>query len=182
LVGPNGAGKTTLLSMITGDNPKGYGQDFYLFGRKKGSGETVWDIKKKVGYFTPAIAEQFSRYHTLGQMINSGFFDSICLYTKPSDLQIKLSDDWLELIEMSHLKETPFCLLTLGQQRMALVARAMVKHPPLMILDEPIAGLDDYNAKVVISLITKIASESKTAILYVSHIQEEDLKPQLFLN
>jgi len=178
LIGPNGSGKTTLLSLITGDNPKGYGQDLILFGKRKGTGETVWSIKKNIGYFTSAITDLFSRHTNVEQMIVSGFFDSIGLYTKPSARQLKLASQWLVLIDMLHLKKKLFHLFSLGQQRMILIARAMVKHPPLLILDEPTVGLDDDNALLVISLINKMANESKTAILYVSHRTEKGLKPK----
>ena len=177
LVGPNGSGKTTLLTMINGDNPKAYNQDLTLFGKKKGTGETVWQIKQKVGYLTPSMTDLFNTRHTLEQMIISGFKDSIGLYKQPSDMQVRLADAWLDVIEMGHLKKKVFCSLSLGQQRLALVARAMVKHPPLLILDEAMSGLDDHNVALVTALINKIAAESKTAILYVSHRIEEGLSP-----
>jgi molybdate transport system ATP-binding protein len=177
LTGPNGAGKTTLLSMITGDNPKGYGQDLILFGKRKGSGESVWSIKEKIGYFTGAMTDLFSRLSTVEEMVLSGFFDSVGLYIKPSGRQIKLADEWLALIGLLPLKKKHFYRLSPGQQRMVLIVRAMVKHPPLLILDEPTAGVDDHNVAIITALINKMAAESKTAILYVSHRQEEGLKP-----
>lgn len=179
LMGPNGSGKTTLLSMIIGDNPQGYGQELFLFGRKKGSGESVWDIKDKIGYFTPSMTDLFNKYHSVENMIISGFNDSIGLYIIPTDLQIKRAAEWLSLIRMEELKHTLFSALSLGQQRMVLIARAMVKHPPLLILDEPTAGLDDVNALLVTTLINKIAAESKTTIIYVSHRKEAGLNPAL---
>ena len=178
LVGPNGAGKTTLLTMINGDNPKAYGQDLYLFGKRKGSGETVWEIKEKIGYLTPAMTDLFSTRHTLEHMIVSGFLDSIGLYKLPTDSQLHLAYKWLQVINLQHLKHIPFCKLSVGQQRMALIARAMVKHPPLLILDEPNSGLDDHNVALVSALINKIAAESTTAILYVSHRTEKNINPQ----
>lgn len=178
LIGPNGSGKTTLLTMITGDNVKGYGKDLYLFGRKKGTGETVWEIKDKIGYVTPAMTDLFSTRHTLEEMIVSGFFDSIGLYVKPSEMEMRLADEWLSVMEMEHLRHTAFCELSLGLQRKALIARAMVKHPPLLILDEPAFGLDDHNTAIVTALIKKIAGESSTAILYVSHRTEANLTPE----
>ena len=178
LVGPNGSGKTTILSMITGDNPKGYGQDLILFGRKKGSGESVWEIKEKIGYITPSMTDLFSSRHTLEQMIISGFHDSIGLYVQPSDLQVKTAQLWLKLIGMEQLGNKLFCLLSAGQQRMALIVRAMVKHPPLLILDEALAGLDESNTSLSVALINKIASESDTTIIYVSHRKEEGLNPR----
>ncbi len=124
------------------------------------------------------MTDLFSTRHTLAQMIIGGFFDSIGLYHLPSDGQLKLANDWLNLIGMTQLKNTPFCKLSTGQQRMALIVRAMVKHPPLLILDEPTEGLDDHNVTVLSNLINKIAAESTTAILYVSHRTENDIKPQ----
>lgn len=178
LRGPNGSGKTTILSMITGDNPKGYGQNLTLFGIKKGSGESIWTIKENIGYVTPSMVDLFSTRHTLAQMLISGFHDSIGLYIYPTDLQIDTANLWLKLVGMEEFTDKLFCLLSAGQQRMALVIRAMIKHPPLLILDEPIAGLDDFHSLLVVSLINKIADESNTAILYVSHQEEEGLFPK----
>ena len=178
LRGSNGSGKTTILSMITGDNPKGYGQNLTLFGIKKGSGESVWTIKENIGYVTPSMTDLFSTRHTLEQMLISGFHDSIGLYLYPTDSQADTAHSWLKLIEMEDLSNKLFYLLSAGQQRMALVIRAMIKHPPLLILDEPIAGLDDYYSSLVVSLINKIADESNTSILYVSHQEEKGLFPK----
>jgi molybdate transport system ATP-binding protein len=177
LIGPNGSGKSTLLSLITGNSSKGYGQDLFLFGHKKGSGETVWDIKANIGYFTPTMTQQFERQDSIEQMIISGFFDSVGLYIHPSDIQVQLAREWLKLIGMYQDKQQPFRMFPEGKQRMILIARAMVKHPPLLILDEPTAGLDDEMAALFTALINKIAAESNTTILYVSHKEEPGLSP-----
>ena len=179
IIGPNGSGKSTILSMITGDNPKAYRQDIMLFGKKKGSGESVWEIKKQIGYCNAAMTQQFARLDSIQNMVLSGFYDQIGLYTQPSELQIKTAQDWLKVLGLFELKNKPFMFLSLGQQRMIMVARAMVKHPPLLILDEPTAGLDDQNVMIFTALINKIATESQTAILYVSHRAEIGLKPKL---
>ncbi len=177
LAGANGTGKTTLLSILTGDNIKGYGQDIQLFGKRKGTGETVWELKQQIGYFTTSITDLFSRYTTVEQMIISGFYDSVGLYTKPSGRQIKLADEWLALIGLLDQKKLLFHKLSLAQQRMVVIARAMVKHPALLILDEPTVGLDEANVNIVVGLINKMAAESKSAILYVSHREENGLAP-----
>lgn len=177
LIGPNGSGKSTILSLITGDNPKGFGQDLFLFGRKKGTGESVWDIKKQIGIFTTSMTDLFQKGHTLEQMILSGFFDSIGLYTEPTTLQKQNVAQWLEVIEMSHLKNKRFTELSIGQQRVALIVRAVLKHPPLLILDEPVEGLDDENVDLVIQLINTIKQETSVAIIYVSHRIESGLAP-----
>ena len=178
LTGPNGSGKSTLLSMIAGDSPKAYGQDMQLFGHQKGSGESVWSIKQKIGYLTPNMIRHFDRRDSIEKMIIAGFFDSVGLYIKPSDMQVKLADDWLKLIGMYEQRKNPFLFLPAGQQRMVLIARAMVKHPPLLILDEPASGLDDGATALFTALVNKIAAETNTAIIYVSHLGEPGLLPQ----
>ena len=177
LTGPNGSGKSTLLSLITGNSSKGYGQDLVIFGHRKGTGETVWEIKEKIGYFTPSMTLQFERQDSIEQMIISGFFDSVGLYIKPSDRQVQLGREWLLLIGMYPYRNQPFRMFPAGHQRMILIARAMVKHPPLLILDEPTSGLDDETAALFTALINKIAAETGTAILYVSHKEEAGLSP-----
>jgi len=177
LTGPNGAGKSTLLSLISGDNPKGYGQELYIFGRRKGSGETVWDIKKQIGYFNCFMTELFNRQHTLEEMILSGFFDSLGLYEKPSDLQRKIADQWLKFTNLSDLRKVPFIDLSIGLQRVALIIRAVIKHPPLLILDEPLEGLDEENSLLAVNLINFLAQKTEITILYVSHRIEPRLSP-----
>lgn len=181
LIGPNGSGKSTILSLITGDNPKGYGQDLYLFGKKKGSGESIWDIKKNIGQFSTAMMDLFQKNHTVEQMILSGFFDSIGLYIQPSTLQIKLMHEWLDFLNMNHLKKTVFINLSVGQQRAIMIIRAVLKNPPLLILDEPTEGLDDENVVLVTQLIAHLAKETNIAIIFVSHRIEAILAPNSIL-
>jgi len=176
LSGKNGSGKTTILSMITGDNPKGYGQELYLFGKKKGSGESIWEIKKKIGYFTPAMIDRFRGYHSIENMLISGIMDSIGLYIVPTEAQKRLAGEWLELVGMAHLKERYFHHLSTGEQRLIMCIRAMIKHPLLVILDEPTAGLDDASSELIISLVNKMSNESQTSIIFVSHRKEPGLE------
>ncbi|WP_298553367.1 ATP-binding cassette domain-containing protein [uncultured Algibacter sp.] len=177
LIGPNGSGKSTILSLISGDNPKGYMADMMLFGIKKGSGETVWDIKKNIGFYTSEILHGFKRKDSIESMIISGFFDSIGLYRQPTDKQIAIAHKWLILLNMFHFKDKSFQFLSNGHKRLVLIARAMVKHPSLLILDEPTNGLDDTDAQLFSELVNKIAKESNTAIIYVSHRKEEYIIP-----
>lgn len=177
LSGNNGSGKTTILSMITGENPKGYGQDLFLFGHMKGSGESVWDIKKNIGYFTPSMTDKFTGYHSVEHMMISGVLDSVGLYVQPTEAQLRLAMEWLLLIDMWKLKDKHFHDLTMGQKRLLMTTRAMIKHPLLLILDEPTAGLDDDSATLLVSLVNKIAKESNSTIIFVSHRTEQGLNP-----
>ncbi|WP_055445702.1 ATP-binding cassette domain-containing protein [Lacinutrix mariniflava] len=177
LIGPNGSGKTTLLSMIYGNNTKAYGQDVSLFGKRKGSGESVWDIKQKIGYISPSMLELFKRSYTVEQMIISGFFDSVGLYKTPSTLQVHTATQWIEVLNLSKEKNTSFLKLSPPIQRLILIARAMIKHPPLLILDEPLINVDDEGTALISALINKIAKESETSILFVSHRDEPNIHP-----
>lgn len=164
--------------MITGDNPKAYGQELFLFGRKKGSGESIWEIKKNIGYFTPAMVDRFRGYHSLENMLISGILDSIGLYVIPNEAQVRLAGQWLDLIGMGDSKDRYFHELNLGQQRLIMCVRAMIKHPLLLILDEPTAGLDDASASLIVELVNKMARESDCTVIFVSHRKEPGLDPQ----
>ncbi|GAB1858366.1 hypothetical protein MHTCC0001_32030 [Flavobacteriaceae bacterium MHTCC 0001] len=177
LLGPNGSGKSTILSLISGDNPKGFLQDMTLFGMKKGSGESVWDIKQHIGFYSAELLRGFRKSETIESMIISGFLDSIGLYKYPTDIQVKLAQDWLEILGMKHIKHKSFQFLSNGHKRLVLIARAMVKQPALLILDEPTNGLDDFDSRIFSELIHKIAKETETAIIYVSHREEAHIRP-----
>ncbi len=182
LKGPNGSGKTTLLSMIAGENPKAYGQNLYLFGQKKGSGESIWDIKRRIGYFTSNMTFQFWRMQPIRDMIISGFYDSIGLYKIPGDHQAHLADEWLRFLGLEKYANKPFIKMSLCHQRMVMIARAMVKHPPLLILDEPSVDLDENSAQLITGLINRIAHESDTTVVYVSHREEKGLVASHIIN
>ena len=175
LHGPNGAGKSTLVQLINGESTKGYGQPLYLFGRKKGSGESIWDIKKHIGCFTRLMVQNFSSHDSVENMLISGFFDSVGLYQQPAAIHHRLAAQWLQLVGMTAYAKQPFAHLGAGQQRLILAMRAMVKHPPLLLLDEPLVGLDDEESAVLIALINRMASARTSAIVYISHRAEKGL-------
>jgi molybdate transport system ATP-binding protein len=173
IAGPNGCGKTTLLHLITGDNPQCYSNQVTILGYRRGSGESIWDIKQHLGIVSPALHMAYRVAGTPLTVILSGFYDSIGLYEQPSDLAIKLARQWLELLGMSALSQTSFQQLSYGQQRLLLIARAMVKHPALLILDEPLQGLDALNRHLVLQYIDRLVTHSHSQLLYVSHHAED---------
>ncbi|MGB0664722.1 MAG: molybdate ABC transporter ATP-binding protein ModF [Pontibacterium sp.] len=176
LSGPNGSGKTGLLSLITGDHPQCYVNDIFVFGFKRGSGESIWQIKQFIGYVSTALQWEYRVSTSVRNVIISGFYDSIGMYTKASDGEKAIADQWLALMGMTGRADQPFNKLSYGDQRMLLIARAMVKQPPLLILDEPCLGLDDMNRQLVLALIEKICEGGKTTVLYVNHHPEDKIK------
>ncbi|WP_431223225.1 molybdate ABC transporter ATP-binding protein ModF [Serratia sp. L9] len=173
IVGPNGAGKSTLLSLITGDHPQGYSNDLTLFGRRRGSGETIWDIKRHIGYVSSSLHLDYRVSSSVRNVILSGFFDSIGIYQAVSDRQQQLTSQWLALLGLENSADAPFHGLSWGQQRLALIARALVKHPALLILDEPLQGLDPLNRQLVRRFIDVLIQQGSTQLLFVSHHAED---------
>ncbi len=173
LIGPNGAGKTTLLRLITGDNLQAYANYLELFGRRKGSGESVWNIKAHIGLVADDLQARYQRNLTGYDVICSGFFDSIGLYRFCSSNQKQAARQWIDTLELNDLADEPFNRMSFGQQRLVLIARAMVKSPKLMILDEPCSGLDATHRLRVLQLVDIIGRRPSTGLLFVSHHPEE---------
>lgn len=175
VTGPNGSGKTCLLNLITGDHPQCYVNDIFVFGMQRGHGESIWDIKQHIGYVSSALQWEYKVSVSVRNAIISGFYDSIGIYQQYTDAQKLIADQWLSLLGMTDLADRPFNQLSFGEQRLILIARAMVKHPPLLILDEPCLGLDDLNRQLVLALIEKICVNSTTTVLYVNHRLEDKI-------
>ncbi|WP_420597981.1 molybdate ABC transporter ATP-binding protein ModF [Neptuniibacter sp.] len=175
LSGPNGSGKTCLLNLITGDHPQCYTNDIFVFGMQRGNGETIWQIKQYIGYVSTALQWEYRVSISVRNVIISGFHDSIGMYTKSSDKEKQVADQWLDLLGMKDRANQPYNQLSFGDQRLLLIARAMVKHPTLLILDEPCLGLDDINRQLVLALIEKICASGETTVLYVNHHAEDQI-------
>lgn len=167
--GPNGCGKTTLLSLVTGDNHKAYGQDITLFGIRRGSGESVWDIKQKYGQLDTQLHLNYVRGMKVIEVVVSGFFDTIGLYDDWGDAQRDIAEQWLAALGLASYGKKGFDELSFGLQRMILLARAMVKSPIILLLDEPTLGLDGHHRKLILRAIDHIAENSDTQIIFVSH-------------
>ncbi len=175
IVGPNGAGKTTLLKLISGDHLQAYANDITVFGWKRGSGESVWEIKKQIGLVSPDLQFRYTKAFSAEDVVVSGFFDSVGLYRKSDDKMRKQANQTLHSLCIGHLAQNRIDRLSFGEKRMVLIARALVKNPALLILDEPCQGLDSKNREKVLDLIDKIGTQegAPSSILYVTHFPEE---------
>lgn len=175
VTGPNGSGKTCLLNLITGDHPQCYTNDIFVFGMQRGTGESIWQIKRYIGYVSSSLQWEYRVSINVRNVIISGFYDSIGLYQKYTDRERLIAEEWLALLGMSERATTSFSQLSYGDQRLVLIARAMVKHPTLLILDEPCLGLDDLNRQLILALIEKICVGTETTVLYVNHRVQDNI-------
>jgi molybdate transport system ATP-binding protein len=173
IIGPSGSGKSTLLSLIAGDNPQAYANEIYLFGKRRGTGESIWDIKERIGMVSSEIQTLYRKEITACDVVASGLFDSIGLYRNLNSGHKRQVDKWIEFFGISHIANNIFTHLSFGERRMVLLARSMVKSPELLILDEPCQGLDRENRKLFMGLIEMISRDTSANILYVTHYQDE---------
>ncbi len=173
LRGHNGAGKSTLLSLINGDNPQAYKNEICLFDKRRGTGESIWDIKRQTGYVSPELHAFFDKSTTAYNTIASGFFDTIGLFKKLSAAQQDIVQKWIQCLQISDVQHKPLMSLSFGLQRLLLLARALVKNPPLLILDEPCQGLDEEQKDNFVQLVNDLCERLKKTLIYVSHYDNE---------
>lgn len=173
VVGPNGSGKSTLLSLICGDNPQAYANDIVLFDRRRGTGESIWDIKRRIGYLSPEMHVYYQEPIAAQRVVASGFFDSVGLYRRCSDEQMERAGEWLHVLQAQDLAEKLFTRLSYGQQRLVLLARALVKDPDLLILDEPFHALDAGHKRRAKDVIEQVVRQGRKTLLFVSHYRDE---------
>ncbi|MBQ8657256.1 MAG: ATP-binding cassette domain-containing protein [Prevotella sp.] len=174
LSGRNGSGKSTLLSLVCADNPQAYACDIQLFGHQRGeSGVSIWDIKRRIGYVSPELARSYRHNQSVLHVVASGLKDTVGLYVRPNEREAELCRLWLHVFGIGHLEQRSFLNLSSGEQRLVLVARAFVKDPELLILDEPLHGLDDENRQLVRRVIMDFCSRPNKTLIMVTHYEEE---------
>lgn len=174
LSGQNGSGKSTLLSLVCADNPQSYACDISLFGHKRGTGESIWDIKKHIGYVSPEMHRSYKQNIPALQIVASGLKDTIGLYYRPTEQERNVCIEWMNLFGIKHLADRKFQEISSGEQRLVLLARAFVKFPDLLILDEPLHGLDLCNRNLVKKIVDRYMFEDPMrTLIYVTHYENE---------
>ena len=171
--GPNGSGKSTLLDMLTGDHPQAYSNDLHLFGRRRGTGETVWDIKKNIGAVSARLHRDYRVGGSVEDVLLSGLYDSIGVYRQPEPSHRARAHAWLAWLELDLSPHAAFRELSFGQQRLVLIARAAIKVPPLVVLDEPTSGLDPDNRARALELVESLCGQHESTVLMVTHRPDE---------
>lgn len=171
--GHNGAGKSTLISLVLGENPQSYANDIVLFDRKRGTGESIWDIKKPVGFVSPELGRFFPSNQTCKKVVLSGLFDTMGLFKKPDEIQEALADAWLEAFGLLHVADLNFHRISLEEQRFCLLARAMIKTPQLLVLDEASQGMDEEQRIRFRKSISVFCENTGMSLIFVSHYDED---------
>ena len=173
LLGPNGAGKSTLLSLINGDNPQAYANDIVLFDKKRGTGESIWDIKSKIGFVSPELHQYFPTDNSCLQVIESGYYDTLGLFRPSQKTKSETALLWMKALEIEKYARVLLKNIPASAQRLCLLARALIKNPALLIFDEPCQGLDDHQQHYFKTLVDTICSLSNVTLIYVTHYQHE---------
>lgn len=173
LHGRNGSGKSALLALVCADNPQSYACDISLFGRRRGTGESIWDIKRRIGYVSPEMHRAYLKDLPAIEIVASGLHDSIGLYKRPRPEQIDICKEWMRVFGIETLAERTFLTLSSGEQRLVLLARAFVKSPELLVLDEPLHGLDTQRRELVKSVINAYCAYPGRTLIMVTHYPEE---------
>jgi len=173
VLGPNGAGKSTLLSLLLADNPQAYANQVRLFGKQRGSGESIWDIKARIGWVAPELLAHYPPSWRCMDVVLSGFHSSLGLYRDCTAQETERSRQVLCALGLESLAAQSLLELSQGQQRLVLLARALVANPELLILDEPCQGLDALHTHQVTSAVDRVANEGRASIIYVTHHEEE---------
>lgn len=173
LHGRNGSGKSALLSLICADNPQSYACDISLFGQRRGMGESIWDIKRRIGYVSPEMHRAYLKDLPSIEIVASGLHDSIGLYKRPRPEQMGVCKEWMRVFGIEELAERTFLTLSSGEQRLVLLARAFVKDPELLILDEPLHGLDTQRREQVRGIIDQFCIRPEKTLIMVTHYPEE---------
>ncbi len=173
--GPNGAGKTTLAAVVSGDHPQAYANDVSLFGRRRGTGETLWDIRRRIGVVTAELQLEHRVPANVLEVAISGFYDSIGIYRSWTAEQEGIARAWLSACGIPHLAGEEFSRLSYGERRLALLARALVKAPDLLILDEPCQGLDHANRSAILAIVDRVAASTGVSVMHITHDPSEQL-------
>jgi molybdate transport system ATP-binding protein len=159
---------------VCADNPQSYACDISLFGQKRGSGESIWDIKRHIGYVSPEMHRSYKQNIPAIEIVASGLKDTIGLYYKPSKEEKDKCIEWMNLFGIKKLADRKFHEISSGEQRLVLLARAFVKNPDLLILDEPLHGLDLCNRNMVKAIVDRYMIDNpECTLIYVTHYENE---------
>ena len=170
VMGENGAGKSTLLGMLTADHPQIYNNDITLLGERPGHGLDIWDHKAKLGFFSPEMALQYREDLSLLDVLCTGFTPNLCRAENITWEEKAKAREWLKYLGF---EDTSISIRKLSpiDKRLVLMARAAIRPPKVLLLDEPTQGLKGEYREKLFHLLQLLSTE--TTIILVSHYEEE---------
>lgn len=171
LSGPNGSGKSSLISLIFADNPQAYAQRITLFDRVRGSGESIWDIKRKIGYISPELQTYMRSRRNAVDIAAAGYTNTMILSRKLATHEIDRLRALFDYFEIRDLAKKPFTDLSTGEQRIVLFIRAVINNAPILVLDEPFHAMDEQFHRQCLHFLADYCHSERT-LIYVSHLQE----------
>ena len=173
LLGPNGSGKSTLLSLLLADNPQVYANDVRVAGQELGPGRSIWDQKSWMGWVSPELETYYPAHARTFDVVLSGFASSLGVHANSTPKQAYLARTWLERLGLRTHAETPMADLTPEARRLALLARAVVYAPSLLLFDEPCQGLDPAGRATLADAMAATVASLAAAMIYVTHDVDE---------
>ncbi|MFP4152729.1 MAG: ATP-binding cassette domain-containing protein, partial [Alkalispirochaeta sp.] len=173
ITGPNGSGKTTLVNLISGEDQRGYAIDLSLFGSRRGVGESLWEIRERIGVVTPRLQLAYNGNASVLETVLSGFYGSVGLFRRPTEAQIAIARDALGIVGIALSEDRLISRVSYGQRRLVLVARALVSSPEVLLLDEPCQGLDPRNRSLIVDAVDRLCRESPSSVIYITHHDDE---------
>jgi molybdate transport system ATP-binding protein len=173
VLGPNGAGKSALLSLILADNPQAYANDVSLFGRRRGSGDTIWEIRRRIGCVSPEMHLYEELDHHVLDVIGSAFLDPIGSRRQLSANEARATEHWMVALDLEHCGDRRLRALSEGERQTALLGRALAKGSELLVLDEPCQGLDAGRTALFLDLLERELRSTDTTLIYVTHDLDE---------
>ncbi|MEM7231765.1 MAG: ATP-binding cassette domain-containing protein [Planctomycetota bacterium] len=173
VVGRNGAGKSALLSLVLADNPQAYSQDISIFGRRRGDGESIWETRGRLGCISPELNLFHYRDQTALSVVCAGLFDSIGLWQEPSEGQLERAEAWLKRMGLARASDLLFHELSEGERQLVLLARALIKEPELLVLDEPCQALDAHNRRRFLDVLNRVLNRTRATLIYITHDRDE---------
>lgn len=165
LVGRNGSGKTTIFSLIYADHPMAYSQQVYLFGRRRGSGESIWDIKRRINYVGPELNNYLNPKSILATAL-----DYIRgLHKKMNEVVL---DHLISHFNAASFMYKPVRSLSSGQLQLMQLINCFLSDKELLLLDEPFQFLDVHHKELVQQYIQSHLHADRTLVL-ITHYQED---------
>ena len=173
MLGPNGSGKSTLLSLLLADNPQVYANDVRVAGQQLGPGRSIWDQKSWMGWVSPELETYYPANARTFDVVLSGFASSMGVHASSTPEQTHLALTWLDCLGLRAHADTAFADLAPEVRRLALLARAVVHAPSLLLFDEPCQGIDSAGRTTLSAAMAATVASLGAAMIYVTHDPEE---------